>query len=263
MGKFGDHLRFDDDRKLRAAIAGYPWSAWLRRDGKVLDDDPPDFPAGRDALRRLLIGAFNETILPLPARDGSSILAFKRYRGPFRPTSSTFPLQATARNLDRLEEAGGAVIVYQHFGVVSLRGLADANIDMKPSTPPVMDEHTAARWRDIAERWRAGRLFVATTRRLLDWLWLRDRLVIETEVTAERWIVRLRGVRCPVLGDLPVGPDEMNGLSLLVPREAPDVVVTSADGRAIPMRRQGDEAHPDRDVLHLPWKALEWPPDAG
>ncbi len=261
--KFGDHLAFPDARRLHAAIASYPWSAWLRRDGKVLDDDPPDFPRGEAALRRLLIGAFNETLLPLPAKDGSPILAFKRYRGPFRPTASTFALQATARNLDQLEQRGGAVIVYQHFGVVSLRGLADAKIEMKPSKPPVMDEHTAARWRDIAERARAGRLLVATTRRLLDWLWLRDRLVIETEAGADRWVVRLAGVRCSVLGDLPIEPGDLNGLSLLIPPEAPEVVVTAADGARIAMRRTADQAHPGRHVLHRSWTPLEWPAAQG
>jgi hypothetical protein len=259
MAKFGDHLRFEDHGRLQAAIASYPWSAWLRRHGKVLDDDPPDFPKDEDAVRRLLVGFFNETILPIAAKDGTPILAFKRYRGPYRPTSSTFPLQATARNLDQLERDGGAVIVYQHFGVFSLRGRSETRNEPKRATPPAMDEHTVARWIDIAERRRAGRLFVATTRRLLDWLWLREGMVIQTEETPDRWIVRLQGLHCSVLGDRAVESGDLNGLSLLIPEEAPEVVVTLADGAAVAMRRRPDEAFRGRHVLHRPWDSLEWP----
>jgi len=258
--KFGDHLRYEDDQRLQAAIRVYPWSNWLRRAGKVLDDDPPDFPPDGAELRRLVVGMFNETILPLAAKDGSPILLFKRYRSPYLPTTSTFPIQVTSRKLDLLESRRGAIVVYQHFGVTSLRGRAKSSEPgaKARSAPPVLDAHEAACWRDIAERHRAGRLFIATTSRLLDWLWLRDRLVIETEKGADRWTVRLAGVRCSVLGERSVEAGDLNGLSLLVPRTAPEVVVTRGDAAALAVRRKADEAHAGQDVLYLPWAALEW-----
>jgi hypothetical protein len=262
MEKFGDHLHYADERDLQAAIAIHPWTDLLRRPGKVLDDDPPDFPTGAAELRGLLVGMFNETILPLTARDGAPILAFKRYRSPYLPTTSTFPIQVTARKLDRLESQGGAVIVYQHFGITSLRGRAKSTAPGAKgrSTPPVFDEHEEACWRDIADRWRAGRLFVATTGRLLDWLWLRDRLVIETDEHADRWTVRLAGLKCSALGERPVETGDLNGLSLLVPETAPEVVVVRGGGAIVPMQRKPDQAHPGRHVLYSPWKSLEWVP---
>ena len=260
MEKFGDHLHYDSDGDLHDAIAGYPWSSWLRRAGKVMDDDPPDFPRGAGDLRRLLVGMFNETILPVAAKDGRPILAFKRYRSPYLPTSSTFPIQVTSRKLDLLERQGGAVVVYQHFGITSLRGRAKSNAPgaKARSAPPVLDEHEAACWRDIAERRNAGRLFVATTARLLDWLWFRDRLVIDVEVRPGRWIARLGTLKCSVLGERPVETADLNGLSLLIPANAPEVVVTRGAGAALPMRRIADDAHPGRHALVLPWAPLEW-----
>lgn len=258
--KFGDHLHYESDWRFHDAIAVYPWNDWLRRAGKRADDDPPDLPRDKGELRRLLVGMFNETILPLAAKDGTPILAFKRYRSPYLPTVSTFPIQVTAAKLDLLEKQGGAIVVYQHFGITSLRGRAKSNAPGAKgrSEPPVLDDHAAACWGDIAERWRAGRLFVATTSRLLDWLWFRDRVVIETDARPDRWVVRLASVRCSVLGERPVEAADLNGFSLLIPEDAPEVVVTRGGGATLPMQRKPDEAYPGRHVLFSPWASLEW-----
>jgi hypothetical protein len=262
INKFGDHLHYNGERQLHDAIATYPWTDWLRRAGKRLDDDPPDLPVDKGELRRLLVGMLNETILPLAAQDGARILAFKRYRSPYLPTASTFPIQVTARKLDLLESQGGAVVVYQHFGISSLRGRAKSNAPGAKgrTTPPVLDVHAAACWRDIAERWRAGRLFVATTARLLDWLWMRDRLMIEVDERRDRWIVDLVGVKCSVLGSRPVEVGDLNGFSLLIPEDAPEVVVTLRGGAVVTMQRKPDEAHLGHHALFSPWAPLEWLP---
>lgn len=260
INKFGDHLHYENDERLGDSVAVHPWNDWLRRPGKRADQDPPDLPRSRGDLRRLLVGMFNETLLPITAKDGTPILAFKRYRSPYLPTASTFPIQVTAAKLDLLEKQGGAIVVYQHFGITSLRGRAKSNAPGAKgrSAPPVLDDHAAACWRDIAERRRAGRLFVATTSRLLDWLWFRDRVVIEANEGPDRWVVRLASVRCPAFGERPVEADDLNGFSLLIPANAPEVVVARGHGAALPMQRKADEAHPGRHVLFSPWSSLEW-----
>jgi hypothetical protein len=262
LDKFGDHLAFRGDAELRARIDGFKWVDWLRKEGKGPDDDPPRLPAAEADLRRLLTAAFNETIVPVAARDGVDILAFKRYRGQQLPSSTTFPTQVTARDLDDLEARGGTVIVYQHFGVTTLRGRAKskrAGANGR-AAPPVLDEHALALWRDIAERRDAGRLFVATTERLLDWLWRRDRLEITLERSPDQWRVRLGTLRCPVLGDHTLGPADLNGFALLIPGNAPEVSVADAGGRVLSLRREPDPAHPGRHALYRPWEALEWIP---
>ena len=54
--------------------------------------------------------------------DGRDIIAFKRFGGRETPSASSFSLQVAAGTLDELQERRGAVILYQHFGVNSLRG---------------------------------------------------------------------------------------------------------------------------------------------
>jgi hypothetical protein len=260
---FGDHLAFRDDAELRTRIDGFKWVDWLRKEGKGPEDDPPRLPVDEADLRRLLLAAFNETIVPVAARDGAGILAFKRYRGRQLPSATTFCTQVTARDLDDLEARGGTVIVYQHFGVTTLRGRAKSKGPgggNGRSAPPVLDEHALGRWRDIAARRDAGRLFVATTERLLDWLWRRDRLQITLERSPERWRVRLGDIRCPVLGDRAFGAGDLNGFALLIPETAPEVSVIDAGGRLLDLRREPDPAHPGRHALHRPWEPLEWIP---
>jgi hypothetical protein len=262
LEKFGDHLAFRNDAELRARIDAFKWADWLRKEGKGPDDDPPRLPAPEAELRRLLVAAFNETIVPVAARDGVDILAFKRYRGPQLPSATTFPTQVTARDLDELESRGGTVILYQPFGVTTLRGRAKSKGPAANgrSTPPVLDEHALARWREIAERRDAGRLFVATTERLLDWLWRRDRLEVTVERSPHKWLVKLGDIRCPVLGDRAFGAGDLNGFALLVPETAPEISVIDAGGRLLNLRRDPDPANPGRHALHRSWEPLEWIP---
>lgn len=260
--KFGDHLAFADDAELRTWIDDLRWADWLRKAGKRPDEDPPALPSDEAMLRRLLLSAFNETFVQVAAGDGADILVFKRYRGREVPSASSFPLQVSARDLDDLESRGGVVIVYQHFGLTTLRGRAKST---KPgangrSKPPVLDEHALARWRDIAARRDAGRLFVATTARMLDWLRMRDRLRISVERAPDRWMVRLGEVRCPVLGDRPLTADDLNGFALVAPAEAPEIIVLDPLGRPLSLLRESDPVHAGRHALHRPWVALEWIP---
>ncbi len=263
INKFGDHLQFFNKDDYQARLAAFPFVDWLRKAGKRAGDDPPIFPRDESQQRCLFSQIFNETLIQVAARDGTPILAFKRYRSPELPTTSTFPTQVTARKLDELEQRGGAVVVYQHFGVTSLRGrgkIAGPGGGKARSVPPVLDEHEAACWRDIAARRDSGRLFVATTRRLLDWLWLRDRLEIHLDASPGRWRVRLGPMRCHVLGDLTASVEWFNGLSLLVPEHAPEVLVHDDQNRPVALSRRSDPAFPGSHVLHRPWLPLEWVP---
>lgn len=258
--KFGNELDFGTVEALRAACSDYGWGPWLRRrgnDGKAI---PIDLPPNEREQRKLLIGMFNRTVFPVKAADGTAILAFKRHRGADQPTETTFPYQVTSENLDALEAMGGAVIVYQHFGVRSGRGRPKERSLRQATSPPVLDEHAVACWQDIATRARAGRLFVATTARLLHYLWLRGGLKMTVDCARERWHVHLLGVSCPASSWRGLTTIDLNGLSLVIPAAAPEVTVT-VQGSATPlvMRREPDPVHPGCHALYRPWVGLEWP----
>ena len=260
MEKFGNELDFGTQAELRAAFADYDFSAWLRRRDRAGIVIPINMPPNENEQRNLLIGIFNRTFFPVRAADGTTILVFKRHRGADQPTATTFPYQVTSENLDALEALGGAVIVYQHFGVFSGRGRPRERSLRRNTSPPVLDEHAVACWQDIAARVHAGRLFVATTARLLHYLWLRKGLKLTVEKTRERWHVRLLGVSCPAAGWRALSSIDFNGLSFVIPAIAPEVTVT-AHGSAAPLelRRAPDPGHPDCHALYRPWTGLEWP----
>lgn len=257
--KFGDHLDYRVAARLREALQRHGHEHWRVGSGAAsafagglspLDDDEAEFR----------LGLFNRTVNAVRTRDGNLLLSFKRYRGPTFPSATSFPAQVSSARLDALEAARGAVIVAQHFGIWSLIGRRPGDDGRRPSQPPVFDAHAAACWRDIAARHRAGRLFVATTGRLLHALWRHDRLSFTVQKSPERWVVTLDKMACPILGDRTPDTADLNGLALLVREAAPEVVLCVKDQAApLAVTRAPDAANPGFHAVYRPWTALEWP----
>jgi hypothetical protein len=263
--KFGDFLDFLSKFHLRCAVARFDWERWLmsrtRDETGGLVGAMIELPEDSGQRRAKLAGYFNRTFFKARAGDGTDIFIFKRFNGVDTPSASNFAAQVTSSRLDMLERGGGTVIVYNHFGNWSMLGRGRTRRDLTRTTnSAVFDEHGVACWQEIAERHRAGRLFVATSARLLDYLWLRESLKLSTAKTDDKWIVTLHGLECDVLGRRAISPDDLNGLSFLVPQTAPDIVVTIAGRRApLALTRTSDPAFRGSDVLYRPWQALEWP----
>lgn len=261
--KFGEGLDYFDDAALKRAVRAYDFGPWLRRrvDGVTA---LIEMPHEADKLRDWLMMFFNRLIMPLPSGDGSPILAFKRHRGVDQPVESTFPVQVTERNLDDLQLRGGAVVIYQHFAIQGPLGRAPifSKQHRLYSPSPALSTDSVHRFASIAERNRDGQLFVATVSRLLDWVHLSEHVKLSVEKGADRWVVTVAGVDCPAYGYRPVEARDLNGFSLLVPKQAPDVVV-EISGRTLPLdlKRVADPVHDGFDVLYAPWQKLEWPDD--
>lgn len=263
--KFGDFLDYESPHFLKMAAGSFDWERWLmtrmRDESGALFGSVVSLPDDGRQRRAQLAAFFNRTFFKSKAGDGSDIFVFKRFNGVDTPSAGNFAVQVTTSRLDALEKGGGAVIIYNHFGSWSLigRGRRYRNLG-RVTTPPVLDEHAVACWREIAERRAAGRLFVTTTGRLLDYLWLRERLRMVIDQTPERWLVTLQHIDCDVLGRHPVSNAHLNGLALLVPQGTPEVCVV-VEGRQEPLTltRAPDPAFKGYDALYLPWQPLEWP----
>lgn len=264
LEKFGDHLNYKGEPQLRRALQRYDWEDWMhtrtRTPSLELFPRPLELPGNEIERRTMLVGFFNRTISPVTAQDGSRILVFKRFRGTDPPSSTNFATQASWDRLNALEEARGVVVIYQHFGNWSLIGRGRRPGARRPSAVPVLDAHAVACWQDIAERYHAGRLFVAASGRLLHYLWLRDSMLLTLDKRPDTWRVTIHGTECPVLGRRATTSADTNGLSLLIPETAPEIVVT-VDGQSgsLGLTRTPDPAFPGYHVLHRPWTALEWP----
>ena len=241
--KFGDHYDYKDTERLRLAIRGYELRGSARS---------PSSP--RDFAR-----AFNETLQDEQA-EGS--WRFKRFRGGFLPSAPGFSAQVTSYRLDQLTAHGGAVIVQQQLGRWALIGAAEGRERSRPMTSPALDRHAIAAWREIAERHAAGELWVTRVSALLRHLWRRERMRFHVEAGPERWVITLQTLADG--GGLPhfVSAD-LDGLTLTVPEEAPEVVLRVA-GCPEPLRprREPDPVHRQTHAVHLPRRRLEWPPAA-
>ena len=254
--KFGDHLAYGSDAELRQAIKDYRQWKLIYKRTSVTEAQVIDFPLELPELRALHLAMFNRTITRVPALDGFPMAAFKRYRGPWHPDQSSFHLQASAENLDSLEQRGGAAIVYQHFGVT--RGGPD-NAKQR-STPPVLNDKSVHAWRDIARRAEAGRLFVTTTGRLLDYLCLAERLTFTLKKSPEKWMIRLAPLEKSAQWSLRPKKDLLNGLAFVVPADAPEIVVLDSSRRTLDFQRSPDPVRPGRHALYRQWQKLEWAP---
>ncbi|MGI8839358.1 MAG: hypothetical protein ACR2F8_01000 [Caulobacteraceae bacterium] len=247
IDKFGDHLDYRTIERFALAAREYDWSRWGRP------------PSSMDAGAEILAGFMNLTLQVRESSRGRH-WGFKRYGGPWRPSMPTFSGQVTGVLLDQLTNLAGAVIVQQRFGLWSLVGAAPDRDEARANSSPALDRHAVAAWRDIAERAAAGQLWVVTAGRLLDHLWRRQSLKFTVDKSHERWVVRLEGLICPILGDRAIEPGDLNGLSFTVPEGAPEVIViVGGDRDPLAMRRATDSAYRGRDAVYRPWAFLEWP----
>ena len=238
-GKFGDHVDFRFDARFVEAIRTYPWEQWK----KV-------FPANRERV----VARFNSILQPVEGED--DVLPFKRFRGSLPPTWTTFPPQLTTDRLDYLMGQRAAVIVELEASTWSLVGAAEGRDRRRQlSLGEMFDEHTLPCWEDIAERWRDQRLLVATVGRLLNWLRLRQRLQVRTRRGGDKWVLTLSTQEVRALS-----VDELNGLALLVPEDAPEIVVViEGSSAALPVCRAPDPSMPKHHAVYLPWLPLAWP----
>lgn len=254
--KFGDHLSYKSDAELRQAIKDYRQWKLIHKRLNLTEARLIEFPLEHAELRALHLAMFNRTIVRVPAMDGLPMAAFKRYRGAWPADESSFHLQASTANLDQLEERGGAVLAYQHFGVTR-RG---PDAVKQRSVPPVLSENAVRAWRDIAHRSDTGRLFVTTAGRLLDYLTLAERLPFTVGKQSGRWTIALGALGNSAEWSLRSDAELLNGLAFVVPEDAPEILVLDAAKKPLPLKRQQDPARPGRHAVYLPWQKLEWVP---
>jgi hypothetical protein len=254
--KFGDQLRYASDDELQRAVAAHDqWPLLYKRTG-LKDHRMIDLAPDIESQRSLFLAMFNRTILRVPAADRVTISAFKRFRGQWAADESSFALQVCASNLDALQSAGGAVIVYQHFGVT--RDNPTGSAPQRLSKPPVLSSKSVEAWCDIARRSQAGKLFVTTTGRLLDYLCLAEHLAFHIAKTAERWTISLSSLDDSPFWSQRPAVELLNGLSFVVPADAPQVAVHDANGKALEFSRAADPTSPSKHAIYRPWQKLEW-----
>lgn len=138
-------------------------------------------------------------------RDGQAILVCRRFRGRRRwaPDPSSLAEQISPQNLDHLEASGGSVILYQHLGCFrEPEGRAVCAQGRRlPST-------AVQQFQDLAERYRAQRIWIAPCASFLRYLDTVGQLRLDVRSTEEGVRLVLSG-QCRVLGE-----SELAGVSI-------------------------------------------------
>jgi SAM-dependent methyltransferase len=238
---------------------------WMRATLRTSPTDPAlerreAFPA-LDAIQAERVARFvsGNLLIPLVGRDSRAFWGFKRFRGHEAPTSASFALQASPDRLDLLEAAGGACVIYQHFGVWRELGKPKGDPSQIQSRRPLLDATAVRAFRDIARRNADGRLLVATTARLLGYLRLRDSLRFSVRAKDGGLFITIEGTQCPIFGHGEVSAQSLEGAAFLVPAGVPFVQVATSRGEVLSTVRAAEPCEPGFDAVHIPWRPLVFP----
>ncbi|MBS0015117.1 MAG: hypothetical protein KFF72_01885 [Arthrospira sp. SH-MAG29] len=258
--KFGEHLKFIKQSYLDSAVSKYNFNRFFKSN----KDDV--FPNITQEERIVLEQRFfNKTLIPTIARDDSKLYVFKRYRGEYAPDSACFAHQINSTNLDALEAQQGSVIIYQHFAVWRPLGTSKRDVDIlkyarRSSQLPILDENAVWAFRRLAERVRRGAIFLTTTSRLLDYLWVRDNLDYCTETHGDVHVIKIGLIECPVYGSIKATEKLLQGITFIIPSSWQNVCVEVEGLQNLPtMKRIPDPVDEEFHLLFFPWIPLVYP----
>ncbi len=258
-GKFGDGFTWVDSKSKQAVLQTYNMRRFINaRTGDQARDislSCASFEVG--TKEEILDIVFDNTFLPIQVRDGNRILGFKRYRGEYPPNSANFAHQVSHAKLKSLVENQGVVVVYQHFGVWKpFSAPPKDGRSAKSSKSPLLDDNCAWSFRFLAEWQERGDIFITTTQRLLDYLRVRDKVLIHTEQHGETLQIVLSSVECPVYGPEPITPSNAQGLTFAVEGNPAKIVITDGAGLELPIDRHQSAS---KAIVTVPWQRLQYP----
>ncbi len=187
----------------------------------------------------------NRVMRPAHLRDGTAVIEFMRsnpHAGGVScgETGRRLGEVLTDRVLRRLIDREGVCLLYTHLG----KGLS-SDEPLPPASVNALRRLRAAQ--------DAGKVLIATTRRVLDYLAMRSAV----QVAAQRpgWSMRV-DVR---LGDGRVGAVPPAGLTVYVPAAEVDTAELYVNGTRVDDLRRHPPDHTGRPSLSIPWKRLEFP----
>ncbi|MAW33542.1 MAG: hypothetical protein CMK56_03940, partial [Proteobacteria bacterium] len=201
---------------------------------------------------------FNNILIENISRDNIKNFIFKRFRGIDGPTSSNFILQVNPENLDLLEQQEGAVILYQHFGIrrAILMGKRHESQDYT-TDKNVLDYNNIAAFKMLADRFNEGRILVTTTKKLLNYIRMRNYLDFSIDNSQNETFINIKGIDCPVYGYQKIEKNMLSGLTFQIKSKnnVPKIVLNN---KLLKTREFKDKKTGDV-FMYFPWKKIDWP----
>lgn len=199
---------------------GVPFSA--RAFAHIFDPDHPKDSlknlakeVGKIALgyagkERFALHAGNRFLRVHTLADGEQVYEFQRcnpYWGGQSYGHDSWGLAYVLRSatLEALEASEGTMVIYTHIGV-------------GPEQPPYLPPETQAALRGLADAYRAGRIYITTTARLLTYTLNRQYLLWSAETDQDgQTLIRIYGVADPLTGQYMPLEEDLQGLTFYVP----------------------------------------------
>jgi hypothetical protein len=161
----------------------------------------------------------NELIFPIELTDNQAFWAFRRFGRWDRARRSDIPEILSSENLERLSRSGGYMIVYIHLG------------KPKQARGPSFSATEVGALGRLGDYYRAGRILVTTTGRLLDYHVTHRFLSWRMDRTRDKTVIVIEGINDPVSGNRTPDITDLAGITFLVP-DVPRTVI-ELDGRRI------------------------------
>ncbi len=204
----------------------------------------------RQGHQKYAMHADNRVLRRSMLRDGTPVYEFLRCNPHWGGVSSCDTGRGigrvlTARFLDRLVERGGVCVLYTHLGKIC-----------HPEQP--FDDVAIAAFHRLADRMRAGHIGVLTTRRLLRYLAVRDRIDIAMRREGGSRVVTLRSNVPEDRLHPRLTRDDLGGLTFYTSGGRPDRV--ELDDTPVVNVRVNPPDHTGRPSMTIPLPRLEFPP---
>jgi hypothetical protein len=195
----------------------------------------------RAGSRKYALHSANALLQPIQLRDGQRAWEFLRCNPHWGGVSAGDTGTGIAEVLqpvflDSLTKREGACVLYTHLG--KLGGEKDA-----------FGSATVAAFRRLAEYARSKKIFVTTTRRLLDYTHTRESVQITAEVRGDELAIDLRRAAAD--------ETRLDGLTIYTDARLP--IALSINGERIDDVTNNPPDHTGRTSVSLPWPSLNFP----
>ena len=257
--KFGDNLNFND-KDFKFYLKQYDFSKFLFR------PSPKDFTKSEEVLNKFdkkslnnyKRDLFNRTLIKNISRDGIKNFMFKRFRGIDGPTSSNFVIQVNPENLDALERLEGTIIIYQHFGIKRAILMGKGHESQGYTTDKnVLDFNNIAAFKLLAKRYNEGRILVTTTRKLLNYIRVRDYLDFNINNIQDQTFINIKGINCPVYGYQKIEKNMLSGVTFQI-KNINKIPIVLLNNKKLKINKIIDKKN-GNTFIYFPWKKIDWP----
>lgn len=199
--------------------------------------------------KKYLMHKNNEIVNVATLKDGQKVYEFMRYESHWQGVGAGADSQGLSysiskKNLDRLKDASGYMIVYTHFG-----GHNSSSEYLPPKTISAL--------RNLSDEYYAGNINVTTTSRLLNYYVNRKYLKWYQKTGDEGIVIKIDSVDDPVFGSFVPTVSDLQGITFYVADSSRAQLFIGND-EVVELQRNPRD-HQGKESVTIPQRRLVYP----